>query len=126
MTDDIPGTLLHFQINLSNVFTQYADAHQLYTAGKADDTGHAGPTGHGHAPEGLDKGPDDAYEADEGHHQTHDCDHPQGLDTETGDAVDGQIDHFGEGIVALAGQTLLAVIVNGSGFKTDALSGGNP
>ena len=52
-TDDIAGTFLNFQINLSDILSENTNTHQLHTTDKADDAGHTCPACHRLSTQGL-------------------------------------------------------------------------
>ena len=109
--------MLAFHVDLADIFTDHAKANQLYTGHKADDTGHGSPAGNSVADQSLNDCPDNAEKAYKCNKNTKAGDESDGLDRKTGDAVKGQLQHFGKRIVALTCNAFVAFISDSGGFK---------
>ena len=116
-TDDIPGALLDLHVYLSNVFSQNADADQLHTANEADDTGHAGPAGDTFTDQCYDNGPYHANKTEGSNETAQPHNDSQRLNTQAGNSLKGQSQHFTKGIFAFTCQSLVALIVDTGAFE---------
>ena len=117
LADDIAGPGLGLHIDLADIFADHPEADQLDAAHQADDADGAGPAGHRAAQHRPDEGPHHPDEAEDAEQHPDAGDEPDGLVGKAGDAVKGQRQHFGKGIVALAGQTLVPLVGHGIAGK---------
>ena len=79
-TDDVSGSVLTFQVYLSDVFTHHTHADQLNAGDKANDAGHASPAADSIPPQYGEQRPDNAGKADGSHQHAKGSDDPQRLD----------------------------------------------
>ena len=98
-------------IDFADVLPNHAQADQLHAGHKADDARHADAQPDTVRPsDGLHDGPEHADKADERHDHAEAGDEADGFDGQAGDAVKGQRQHLGQGIVALACNALVALV----------------
>ena len=72
----------------------------------------------GLAEDDLDHGPQRRDQPQQAEPHAHAGDEVDGLDGQAGDAVEGQGQHLAQGVVALPGQPLVALVVDAGGFES--------
>ena len=111
--------MLGLHVGLADIFTDHADAQELDTSQKTQNTDHTGPACHSDTHEVGGDRPDHAHKADEGYQTAEARDQPDRPGAHAGDAVKSESEHFGERVVALAGDPLVALIEDRSTLETD-------
>ncbi len=112
VAEEIEGALLGFGVDAADVFTEDAEAEKL-------DAGHEEHADEGEGPaadplvgeDADDEGVDDAGEGDEGGAEADKGDDAEGDGGEADNAVDGEGEHFADGVLGGAGVAAGAVVV---------------
>ena len=110
VADDVPGPVLGLHVNFADVLADHPEADQLHAGHKTDDAGGGGPARHRCPYQRLDDRPHDPEKAHGRHQHPEPGDEPDRLDRQTRDAVKGQPQHLGQGIVAFPGDPLVPLI----------------
>ena len=115
--DYVARTILDLHINFSDIFTDNAKAHKLYTSEKADDAGHARPAVNSRANAVHNERPyrsDEAYYRDD---KSEHCYDAERFYAEARHAVNCERRHFSQGIMCFPGEPFMTLILHGAAFE---------
>lgn len=97
LADDISGTVLDLHIYLAHILADNSKADKLYSADKADDTGHTCPARNGMTYKSHNYRPDNAYKAYDSNYNSDRSYKSQRLYTKACNAVNSKVKHLFRG-----------------------------